>query len=315
MRERRREAAITLRVVLLAVALLAGAGLLAKHFLIDSGDVPQSSGYVFDLQRVRSLATGAGGPLPDRVNAARVAEAQVPRGAAIAGAGLEALQMLRSAFQVVYPDGATLLIDTAYDRELHESRSEGQPFDDEQYEAVQRAMHRADAIVVTHEHPDHLGGLGRSPQLPELLGHALLTAEQVSDPQRLASAGFPDRALEGYEPLRYRGLHAPMPGVVLIKAPGHTPGSQIVYVQLASGAELLFVGDIAWNMRNIDELVGRPLLVARFLLGEDRAAVQAQLRSLHELLEREPSLQVVVAHDGEQLEEHVAAGHIRLGFE
>jgi glyoxylase-like metal-dependent hydrolase (beta-lactamase superfamily II) len=32
------------------------------------------------------------------------------------------------------------------------------------------------------------------------------------------------------------------PGVVLIKAAGHTPGSQMVHVRLASGKEVMLVG-------------------------------------------------------------------------
>jgi glyoxylase-like metal-dependent hydrolase (beta-lactamase superfamily II) len=34
-----------------------------------------------------------------------------------------------------------------------------------------------------------------------------------------------------------RGLVEFGPGVVLIKAPGHTPGSQMIYVVLASGRD------------------------------------------------------------------------------
>jgi len=297
---------------LLAVS---GLVLVAKHFLLDSAAVPESSGFVLDMRRVRALATPDGAPLPERVNAAHVASAEFPRGAAVAGSGLEPLEMVRTAFQIVYADGTTIVIDTTYDREQHEARSADLPFDETQYEAVQQAMRRAEAIVVTHEHPDHLGGLAKSPYLSELLGKALLTTEQLADPDRLEQAGFPAGALEGYEALQYRGLYALAPGVVLIKAPGHTPGSQIIYMQLASGTELLFVGDIAWNSQNIDGLTGRPMLVASFLLREDRAAVHAQLRALYQLLADDPKLHPLVAHDGDQLEQHVAAGRVAMGFE
>jgi glyoxylase-like metal-dependent hydrolase (beta-lactamase superfamily II) len=311
----KRRSGRVLRTIAVVLAVLAAGLFLAKALLLDRAAVPERSGYGLDLQRVRALAAEPEGPLPLRVNGLRIATAEFPRAAVIAGAPFEPHTMLRSAFQVVYASGQTIIIDTAYDRSLHDQRSQGQPFDDEHYELLQQAMRQADTIVVTHEHPDHLGGLARSPHLPELLGKALLSVEQLSDPERLERAGFAQDALAAYEPLRYRGLHALAPGVVLIKAPGHTPGSQMVYVQLASGAQFLFVGDIAWNMANIEKLTGRPLLVARFLLREDRAAVHAQLRALHDLLQQEPELHLVVAHDGEQLDEHMAADRIGVSFE
>jgi glyoxylase-like metal-dependent hydrolase (beta-lactamase superfamily II) len=316
MRNHARRAGGALRSVLVSVLILTAGLFVAKHFLLDSAAVPESSGYVLDIERVRALATQTGQPLPERVNAVHVASAEQPHGVVVAGAGLDRVEMVRTAFQVVYPDdGRTIIIDTTYDRSQHERRAAELPFDDAAFEAVQQAMRRAHAIVVTHEHADHLGGLARSPHLQELLTKALLTPEQLSDPTRLNDAGFASGALDGYEALRYRGMHAVAPGMVLIKAPGHSPGSQMIYVRLASDRELLFVGDIAWNMENIESLTGRPLLVTYFFLREDRAAVLAQLRSLHELLQREPQLQPVVAHDGAQLQAHVAAGRISMGFE
>ena len=55
-------------------------------------------------------------------------------------------------------------------------------------------------------------------------------------------------------PLEYEDYRAIAPGVVLIKAPGHSPGSQMIYVQRADGREFLFAGDIGWSLRNIEEV-------------------------------------------------------------
>jgi glyoxylase-like metal-dependent hydrolase (beta-lactamase superfamily II) len=44
------------------------------------------------------------------------------------------------------------------------------------------------------------------------------------------------------------------PGVVLVKTPGHTPGSHVVYVRLKCGQEILLAGDGAWNMAGIATL-------------------------------------------------------------
>ena len=104
------------------------------------------------------------------------------------------------------------------------------------------------------------------------------------------------------KPLNYDGLHLIAPGVVLQKAPGHSVGSQLIYVRRNDGQEFLFIGDIAWNLRNIEEQTGRPLLVSWIFLQEDREQVAHQLRALLELKQSHPELQVVIAHDGDILE-------------
>src|SRR5262249_482606 len=47
------------------------------------------------------------------------------------------------------------------------------------------------------------------------------------------------------------------PGVVLIRSPGHSPDSQMVFVRLQSGREILHSVDSAWIMDNIMEVRGK----------------------------------------------------------
>ena len=93
-------------------------------------------------------------------------------------------------------------------------------------------MSTATQIVITHEHMDHIGGLTTHADLARVLPKAKLTREQLSEPERSLPARFPERALDGYQPLVYEQYHAIAPGVVLIKAPGHTPGSQMCTCRL-----------------------------------------------------------------------------------
>jgi hypothetical protein len=86
-------------------------------------------------------------------------------------------------------------------------------------------------------------------------------------------------------------------------------GSQLVYVELASGARFLFVGDIAWSLDNIREQIGRPGF-ARLLIGEDRGAVAAQVQALGHLPQ---DVHVIVAHPV-ALENDLKAGLYRQGF-
>lgn len=253
--------------------------------------------FPLDLERVRALA-GTGSASPDRINAVLMGTSRVPAGVAIAGDSLfRELVFSSVAYQVVYPDGKTIIVDTANDRYLHDEWSDGD-FDAEAYAALQSAMTRAEAIVVTHEHFDHVGGIARADDIAAIEDRVHLTSEQLAGPT-LDWAEF----LPGYEaalqPLQYDRLHRLSPGVVLIKAPGHTAGSQMVYVRLQSGAEYLFVGDISWQLAGIERVRCKALLAA-LLAREDRAQVLAQLVTLEELLET-TDIHVVVSHDMAQL--------------
>ena len=104
------------------------------------------------------------------------------------------------------------------------------------------------------------------------------------------------------------------PGVVLLTAPGHTPGSQLVFVQLADGRELLFLGDVAWQFTNIEHQRERARLVT-LMIGEDRTLVLSQLRALAELHEKEPKLAIVPGHDAAVIEKLIAEGTLVPRFE
>jgi glyoxylase-like metal-dependent hydrolase (beta-lactamase superfamily II) len=101
--------------------------------------------------------------------------------------------------------------------------------------------------------------------------------------------------------------------VVLIKAPGHTPGSQIVYVQLADNSEYLLIGDVAWDMEQVSIPKCRPRLV-ELMMGENGDQVTSELRTLHDLAAVNPDLHIVVSHDAKQLADYEATGKIGKGF-
>jgi hypothetical protein len=56
---------------------------------------------------------------------------------------------------------------------------------------------------------------------------------------------------------------------------------------------------VAWNSGQIAELHYRPRLVT-IMLGENRANVMAQLRTLHELAKTDPGVVQIVSHDKRQ---------------
>ncbi|NRA01724.1 MAG: MBL fold metallo-hydrolase [Myxococcales bacterium] len=300
--------------ILAIVLIVLGLGIFGlKSWFLDSSAAPETSDFELDIERVRQLATAVRKPRPTAINVARVGESALPSTLVIAGSGFEPRRMIFTAYQLLYPDGE-IIVDSALDQELAREFAEDAPFSEDAYASLQRAMLRADAIVITHEHLDHIGGIARAESFDDLEPRLLLSRDQLENAQELTRSGFPERKAAMMQPLDYQKYHIVAPGVVLIKAPGHTPGSQLVYVQLEDGREFLFVGDVAWHMDNVRELTGRPRLISDFVLGEDREVVLGQLRTLHDLMGSE-KIHLVVSHDAEQLDEYIEQGLLGAGFE
>jgi glyoxylase-like metal-dependent hydrolase (beta-lactamase superfamily II) len=85
------------------------------------------------------------------------------------------------------------------------------------------------------------------------------------------------------------------PGMVLIKAPGHTPGHQMVYVRLASEREYLFIGDVGWTLENVKQLKSRPEATIR-RVGESAPALMFALTWIKDVMDRD-GLIVIPSHD------------------
>jgi glyoxylase-like metal-dependent hydrolase (beta-lactamase superfamily II) len=207
-----------------------------------------------------------------------------------------------------------IAVDAAMDRALV---PESKTFSDEQYATIQAMLRDARLVVVTHEHDDHAAGVIRSPFAGHVREHTLLTRAQVhslmtapNDPRiKLDSA-----AASRYLVLDYDPILPIAPGVVLIKAPGHTPGSQMVYVRLASGGEVVLAGDVAWHSSGIETQRQKPDSIARRLgVIEDRAPIAAELRWLKELMAS--GVSVVVAHDKAMIDSLVVRGVLKNGFD
>lgn len=301
---------IALRVVVVLLAL----GFVGYRYLLGRTAVPEESTYALDLVELRRLAASLPGERPLRVNHEQVALGSLPRGAIFAGESIRTPEpMTHGAYQVVYPDGY-LVIDSAFDEAGLAAMNPDFELSADGYAAVQRALAGARKIVLTHEHADHSGGFASYASPENLVGRLELTREQLANTEQLASARFPTSLASALTSIDYETALALAPGVVLVKAAGHTPGSQMVFVQLASGKEYLFLGDVAWHMDQIRELWYRPRLVTDFFLGEDRDAVMAQFRTLHEL-DGTGTVELVASHDVDQRKALLESGALGAHFE
>jgi glyoxylase-like metal-dependent hydrolase (beta-lactamase superfamily II) len=288
--------------------IIAGA---AYYWLFVESHVPSDASYELDIDRVRAALETVPGDKPSAIEVEQVGVFTFPATGVVAGDGWHGVALPVFSYRLIYP-GSTIIVDTALPQSMGGSQLTS--FDAEAFARVEAAMSTAAQIVITHEHMDHIGGLTAHSDLEAVLPKARLTREQLAEPARSLPAKFPERALEGYQPLVYDHYQAIAPGVVLIKAPGHTPGSQIVYVQTAGGHELLLIGDVAWHFRNIELQRERARLMTMLFLKEDRTAVFGELAALKQLHETQPGIHIVPGHDGPVVDALVAAGVLKRGF-
>ncbi len=264
----------------------------------------------FDLAAVRQLATDTG---PNRIHVEEVAMLGSPASVIVAGDPLgEERKIPIYSYQIRYRD-TSIILDTALPKSLAESLGSS-AFDEESYERMQQAMLKASHIVVTHEHADHMGGIFYHPQQAQLTNTLRLTQAQLAAPAPYAGLERNLLKAENFSGLDLTEPFALAPGVVLIPAAGHTPGSLMVYVHLDNGEEFLFVGDIAWHHRNIEVARPKARLASEWIIQEDYAAVNGQIQALAQLQAAEPQLHIVAGHDWQQVQALLSAGALKAQF-
>lgn len=299
-----------LRNLLIVIGLLLVlAGGLVYWFLLDAGSPSGLKPFEFDIAELRALADEIEGDKPSAIRVETVATFSAPAMLAMAGSGLGTLDLGAFSFQIVLPD-RTILVDTAFDAALDKTiPAKPDPMAFTRMEAV---MSSAAMIVVTSERPEHIGGILTYP-MPQAIGAAL----RLTDAQIAHAADYqtvPPQVFADAEPIAYDKYLAIAPGVVLAKAPGPSPGGQMVYVQRDDGQEILFAGDIGWISRALETGRARPRFASDVILHEDRAAVLAELDTLRELHAAEPELAIIAGHDLAQIDSLVAQGTLDRGF-
>lgn len=260
-----------------------------------------------DLAAIRAAAHMVPGPRPRRVNAVKIAESHRPMSVALEGGPDTTTIFARAVYQIVYEDGHVML-EAGMDQEIHASYGRGkeEPYFEDENARVQEALRSSMFNVVTHEHGDHIAGVVRTDFFDEIAPKTLLTAVQawalVVRPQR-PQLGIPADTATRYRIFDYEDYLPLAAGIVVIKSAGHTPGSQMVYVQTEGGTEYLFIGDCAWHMDGILTCQHKNAP----WIDEDREAIMDQLQWLNRIHGSEPNLAIVVGHDDDQLAAYRAA--------
>lgn len=264
------------------------------------GQSPAARVWAVDIDAIRQAGRLVPGPRPLRINFLKFAESRRTKNFSVKDAPAVPSVQARTAFQVVYPD-SYVMVDAGMDVDTHRFFGRGveEPYDARAAADVARAVRGARLIVVTHEHGDHVGGVVRSPDATVLAPKTMLTKTQIEILQttpQMPEIRLTDEAARRYIVVDYDRYLPVAPGVVLVKAAGHTPGSQMVYVALGSGREYLFIGDATWHMDGVRLVRGKDAP----WVTEDEHAVLDQLGWLNQLARTAPDLIVVASHDEEQ---------------
>lgn len=262
------------------------------YFLLVERDVGDVAPRTIDLAALRRAAQVLPGQKPTAIEYEVVARRDLPGTLLVAGGGFRSETLAVVAWRLRAP-GGDIVIDTGMT--ASQARTAGYEGFDEAAEArVQAAMARASLVVLTHEQVDHVGGLLAAPDFGSIAPRLALNPEQHRVVAVRGAAGGNSRVPP---PLSAAPLTPVAPGVVLLRTPGFTPGSQMVFVQTAMGREYLFTGDVASMHRNLAWVRPRSPLVAHWIQPEDRPAVVAWLKGLDELHKVAPALAMVHPHD------------------
>jgi glyoxylase-like metal-dependent hydrolase (beta-lactamase superfamily II) len=218
---------------------------------------------------------------------------------------------------VRHPNG-DLLIDTGFGRHVNEqvraaqslafrlrmsvtSYQPGRSAAD-QLDAAGYDRSRLRAIVLTHAHWDHVSGIPDFPGTP-----VWLPSEERRFIEEGGAVTSLTRGLSGvhYEEYSFeKGEYLGFPkshdvygdgSIVIVPAPGHTPGSVIVFLTLPSAKRFALVGDLVWQMEGLTEREEKPW-VSRYV-DHDPMLLRESLLRMSAIATRFPEIIVIPAHD------------------
>lgn len=226
--------------------------------------------------------------------------------------------MSHPSFALEYADGRILLIDVGMTAEQAETFGkpiemirDAQPIQPHGSTAEKLGVDaaRVQGVIFTHPHNDHTGGLAA---LCAAAGHDIpvfMSVAQAERPNYTTRPGLSDiRDAPCARPTRLDGgplMPVPgFPGVAVIDAGGHTPGSQLIVAQVGSGDVMqryVFTGDTVNNIDAIAHDIPKPWIYRTFIIPESEGR-QTELRHFLKALQEQAGAVPLVSHDQLALE-------------
>lgn len=220
--------------------------------------------------------------------------------------------IVHSAFVLEWEDGRSLLVDTGMSAEAavefgrpaelllgSDPTVVGRPIDD----ALGGARERLAGLVFTHLHTDHTQGIELlcPPGASEF--NVYMTLAQLERPNYTTRTGLEpveNASCANPVPLVDEGLArlTGFPGVRVIRAAGHTPGSQLIVFWVGEQDPMGYVlaGDVVFSFDQIAEDRPKPLIYRVMITPEADVQLGEVRRWLH-TLSRDHGLVVVPSHD------------------
>ena len=204
------------------------------------------------------------------------------------------------------------MIDSGLDQETHDSFStpdKREPYFPAEFTKLQKALNAARMIVLTHFHADHVAGVTQAENFDELAAKTFITvatAQCLLNTPHKPHLRMSAEQINKFNIFDYGDCYPIAPGMVLIKAPGHSADHQMVYIALQSGREILHSVDVGWVLENIAQIKGK----AAPWVKEDVPAVMGQLRWLNRILREETNVTLLVTHDDALLTKLTKSGTV-----
>jgi glyoxylase-like metal-dependent hydrolase (beta-lactamase superfamily II) len=173
----------------------------------------------------------------------------------------------------------------------------------EQLDAARYDRSKLRAVILTHAHWDHTSGMSELAQAPVWVTpdeHRFITDGGwiTSVARSQTTVRYEEYAFDGGPYLGFPKSHDVYGdgAIVIVPAPGHTPGSVIVFLSLPTGRRYALVGDLVWQREGITEREERPWL-QRTLGDGDAEGVRESILRMSALHARLPDLVLVPSHD------------------
>lgn len=302
---------MTHRLNLLLLVLIVAIGAPFYWLLIENEAKPGPARHL-DIVELRQLAGSMPGNRPSGVEVQRVATTSAPQTLFAAGSGFRMASIAAMAFRLPVEGGRAIMIDSGTDAASAAAMGFTE-FHPAAQARVDRALEQAGLILLTHEHADHMGGVAALVKRRGALPALRLNPAQAAPADAAAMAQW-----QGAKPVASLPVDRPIavaPGVVVIPAPdSHTAGSQMIFVRLANGEELLFTGDVAMISENWMQLRLGARMLGAYLNPSNRANNASWLAALHDLAKAEPNLVIVAGHDIRPLTAGRSDQRARIGF-
>lgn len=307
--------AVAVGALMSAVVLLTGLGLFWAHVAIrrERTALPDPS----DVAKALSAADG-----PVRVSYINTASQVMPRSSVLETdkdpSPALPYTMSHPSFVLEWSDGRILLVDSGMTKQG--AADFGKPLEElggaeaiqpltPAAEALGGARSRVKGVIFSHLHTDHVGGIpdvcrGLRDPIPVFMSEAQMERPNYTTrPGRNLLEETSCLRLERLGGLSLKPVEG-FPGIYVVAAAGHTPGSQIIVAAVGEGDSrrlFAFVGDTVNNIDGVTYDIPKPLLYRILIVPEDETR-QGDLRRWLRELHDHHGFTLLPAHDQQQLE-------------